>query len=55
MSSKKRAEDTDSPEDVEAAWRSELVERVRRIKDGSATLYDGEQVDRELAKILEEA
>lgn len=45
---------TDSQGDVDAAWNAEIVRRVRAIQSGSAVLMDGEQVDRELAAILEE-
>jgi hypothetical protein len=49
-----RVEATDSDADVESAWRDELIRRVRSIQDGSAVLHDGDEVDAELAKILEE-
>jgi putative addiction module component (TIGR02574 family) len=48
-------EATDSPEELEAAWHDELVRRLRSIKDGSAVLHDGDEVDRELSKILEDS
>lgn len=47
-------EATDSPDEVAAAWRDEIVQRLRSLKDGSAILHDGDEVDRELSKILEE-
>lgn len=47
-------EASDSSDEVEAAWRDELVARLRSLKDGSAVLHDGDGVDAELAKILEE-
>lgn len=49
-----QVEATDSDSDVEAAWRDEIVRRMRSIQDGSAVLHDGDEVDAELAKILEE-
>ena len=49
-----RVEATDSQQDTDAAWRDEVARRVRSIKDGSAVLFDGDQVDRELSEILEE-
>jgi hypothetical protein len=49
-----QVEATDSPAEVDAAWRDELAKRLRSIKDGSAILHDGDEVDAELAKILEE-
>lgn len=47
-------ESIDSPEEIDAAWRDEIVKRLRSLQDGSAVLHDGEEVDRELSKILEE-
>ena len=41
-------EQVDSPEEVDAAWRDEIVRRVRSIEDGTAILHDGETVLREL-------
>jgi putative addiction module component (TIGR02574 family) len=49
-----RVEATDSQQDIDAAWRDELARRVRSIKDGSAVLIDGDEVERELSEILEE-
>jgi hypothetical protein len=49
-----RVEQTDSGNDVDAAWQDEIVDRLRSIKDGSAVLYDGDQVDAELSRVLEE-
>lgn len=49
-----RVEQTDSTDDVDAAWQDEIVARLRSIKDGSAVLYDGDQVDAELSRVLEE-
>jgi Putative addiction module component len=49
-----QVESSDSPAEIQAAWRDELVKRVRSIGDGSAVLHDGDEVDAELAKILEE-
>jgi putative addiction module component (TIGR02574 family) len=47
-------EATDSPAEIEEAWRSEIGRRLRSLKGGSAVTFDGEQVDRELSKLLEE-
>lgn len=49
-----RVQATDSQADIDGAWRDEIVRRLRTIKDGSAVLIDGDQVDRELSEILEE-
>ena len=35
-------------EEIDAAWRDELVRRVRSIEDGTAVLHDGAEVLREL-------
>lgn len=37
-----------TPEEIEAAWRDEIVRRVRSIEDGTAVLHDGDAVLREL-------
>jgi hypothetical protein len=47
-------EATDSPEEIEGAWRDELVDRLRSLKNGTAVLHDGDEVDAELSKVLEE-
>jgi len=47
-------EATDSSDDIDTAWRDEIVRRLRSIEDGSALLHDGDDVERELSKILEE-
>jgi hypothetical protein len=49
-----RAVATDSPCDIDAAWNAEILRRVRAIQSGKAVLLDGDDVDRELAGILEE-
>jgi len=49
-----RVEETDSTDDVDTAWQDEIVARLRSIKDGSAVLYEGDQVDAELSRVLEE-
>jgi len=49
-----QVEATDSPDDVDAAWHDELMRRARSIQDGSAALHDGDEVDAELSKVLEE-
>lgn len=45
---------TDSQADVDDAWNVEILRRVRAIQAGKAVLLDGDEVDRELADILEE-
>lgn len=47
-------EHVESQEEVDAAWREEIVRRVRSIKDGTAVLHKLEDVERELSQILEE-
>jgi putative addiction module component (TIGR02574 family) len=47
-------ETVESQEEVDAAWRQEIVRRVRSIKDGSAVLHSLDDVERELSQILEE-
>lgn len=47
-------EQIDSPNDVDAAWQDEIVDRLRGIKGGSAVLYEGSQVDAALCRLLEE-
>lgn len=49
-----RVEETDSQEDIDAAWSGEIARRLRAVQAGTATLIDGDQVERELAEILEE-
>jgi hypothetical protein len=49
-----QVEATDSDADVEAAWNVELAKRVRSLQDGTAILHDGDEVDAELARVLEE-
>ena len=49
-----RVEQTDSTDDVDGAWQEEIVARLRSIQDGSAVLSDGDQVDAELSRVLEE-
>jgi putative addiction module component (TIGR02574 family) len=36
------------PEQVEAAWREEIARRLQEIEAGTAELFDGETVLREL-------
>jgi hypothetical protein len=48
-----RMDEPDGAE-IEAAWHDELMKRARSIKDGFAVLHYGDEVDAELAKILEE-
>lgn len=38
----------DDPEFVEAAWRDEIGRRIREIDEGTAELFDGATVLREL-------
>jgi hypothetical protein len=45
---------TDSQGDIDAAWNVEILRRVRAIQSGKAVLLDGDEVERELAGILEE-
>jgi hypothetical protein len=45
---------TDSQTDVDTAWNVEILRRVRAIQAGQAVLLDGDEVDHELAGILEE-
>lgn len=49
-----QVEATDSQGDIDAAWQDEIVRRVRAIKSGSAALLTADEVDRELAEVLEE-
>lgn len=37
-------EPTDSADEVDAAWRDELVRRARRIETGESVLLDGNEV-----------
>jgi putative addiction module component (TIGR02574 family) len=41
-------EPVESQKEVDAAWRKEIVRRVKSIKDGTAVLLDGDEVVREL-------
>jgi hypothetical protein len=36
-------EAADSPEEIEAAWHEEIVQRVQSIEDGTAALVDGKE------------
>ena len=45
----------ESQEQVDSAWKDEIVRRARSLKDGSAVLVEIDDVERELAKVLEEA
>jgi len=45
---------TDSQADVDSAWNVEILRRVRAVQAGNAALLDGDEVDRELASLLEE-
>jgi putative addiction module component (TIGR02574 family) len=40
------------PEEVEEAWRDEVVRRLKSIEDGSAVLHEWEDVERELLDIV---
>ncbi|MCG8555582.1 MAG: addiction module protein [Proteobacteria bacterium] len=39
---------SDSPEEIEAAWRDEIVRRIRSIQSGEAELVDGADMMRRL-------
>lgn len=39
-----RDDDQGDDDDVEAAWRDEVVRRIRRYLDGETTMLDGEAV-----------
>jgi Putative addiction module component len=41
-------EDTDSPEEIQAAWLDEIAERVQSIADGTADMVDGSEVSRRI-------
>jgi len=41
-------EPVESQEEVDAAWREEIVRRVKSIEDGTAVLLDGDEVMHEL-------
>jgi putative addiction module component (TIGR02574 family) len=41
-------EESDSPEEIEAAWHEEIVKRVQSIEDGTAVLVDGEESSRRI-------
>lgn len=43
-------EDEGWPADVHPAWKTEVARRVRSVKDGSATIVDGEEHLRRLRK-----
>ena len=43
---------SDSPDEVEAAWRDEIVRRLKSIQDGTAILHDWDEVERELLDIV---
>lgn len=36
--------DGDAPDDVETAWRDEVVRRIRRFLEGETTMLDGDAV-----------
>jgi putative addiction module component (TIGR02574 family) len=38
----------ESQEEIDAAWREEIVRRVKSIENGTAVLLDGDEVMREL-------
>lgn len=45
--------DDETPDgEVEAAWDEEIARRVQSIKDGTAVLYDHDDVMRELEEIV---
>lgn len=39
-----RQDDPGPADDVEAAWREEVVQRIRRFLDGETTMLDGQEV-----------
>jgi putative addiction module component (TIGR02574 family) len=41
------------PEEVEEAWRAEVMRRLKSIEDGTAVLHEWEDVERELLDIVE--
>jgi putative addiction module component (TIGR02574 family) len=41
-------EPVESQEEVDAAWRKEIVRRVKSIENGTAVLLDGDEVMHEL-------
>jgi hypothetical protein len=40
------------PEEVEDAWRDEVVRRLKSIEDGTAVLHEWEDVERELLDLV---
>ena len=40
------------PEEVEAAWREEILHRIRQIERGEVKVYDAEEVYQELLAML---
>ena len=45
--------DDEAPEDeVQASWDEEIARRVQSIKDGTAVLYDHDDVMKELEEIV---
>jgi hypothetical protein len=44
--------DAAQPEEVEEAWRDEVVRRLKSIEDGTAILHEWDDVERELLDIV---
>jgi hypothetical protein len=40
------------PQDVEEAWRDEVVQRLKSIEDGTAVLHEWDDVERELLDLV---
>jgi hypothetical protein len=47
-------DDEASEQEVDAAWDDEIARRVQSIKDGTATLHDWDNVEREADRIVDE-
>ena len=43
---------SESPENVEGAWREEVGRRLKSLEDGSAVFHDWDDVERELLDIV---
>ncbi len=47
-----RLDDDVPPQEVDAAWDEEIAARLQSIKDGTAVLYEHDDVMRELKEIV---
>ena len=47
-------DDEASEEEVNAAWDEEIARRLQSIKDGTATLHDWDDVERQADRIVDE-